>query len=412
MYRYKLLSYRTVTPYPYLTYLWYVPSDRRYRTTCNKDPHTKRNRHNHTHLNTEPTMSAAAARRRKQLLARKKADNQDVLTAQLQKVLFEPGEDEPLDEATAYEALQLAQSQVNKKLKSEQYSEAAVLASRSSLVLLKKDRVSVASQMMSLLVEVLRETHTEETDEWLDRLVELHVAFAAAMGDKKAGQETNRLQRLQRDWLGGCVQWSSELGKYKFGSNRLQEIMGQQCWKLALLEQEFDEEGHDEEEVMDLQCSAVQHMALAEKPDQIIDWLKTLPTPTKQQTTAGHDCAPGIRDALLTRSLLLMCALENLRDGNVLLRSYLKDVEERDADKLAASYTDKSDGKAPSHAIFGCMLLRVCEKDARTGPLYSWLMRSFKKELEKLYKPQTVAGYTSKIGKIYFNIQPPPNMLK
>ena len=37
-------------------------------------------------------MSAAAARRRKQLLARKKADNQDVLTAQLQKVLFEPGD--------------------------------------------------------------------------------------------------------------------------------------------------------------------------------------------------------------------------------------------------------------------------------------------------------------------------------
>jgi hypothetical protein len=28
------------------------------------------------------------------------------------------------------------------------------------------------------------------------------------------------------------------------------------------------------------------------------------------------------------------------------------------------------------------MLVRVCEKDTRTGPLYSWLLRSFKKELD------------------------------
>ena len=57
------------------------------------------------------------------------------------------------------------------------------------------------------------------------------------------------------------------------------------------------------------------------------------------------------------------------------------------------------------------MLIRVCEKDPRTGPLFSWLLRSFKRELDGFYKVQIIQSYTSKIGKIYFNIQPPPSMM-
>jgi hypothetical protein len=89
----------------------------------------------------------------------------------------------------------------------------------------------------------------------------------------------------------------------------------------------------------------------------------------------------------------------------------LDQVEERDENELTKSYTSKEDGKAPSHVIFCCMLLRVCEKDPRTGPLFSWLLRSFKRELDGLYKIQIIQSYTTKIGKIYFNIQPPPSMM-
>ena len=55
-------------------------------------------------------MSAAAARRRKQLAARKA--EQDVVGTQLSKILSA----DEMDETTAYEALQLAQSQVRKRL--------------------------------------------------------------------------------------------------------------------------------------------------------------------------------------------------------------------------------------------------------------------------------------------------------
>jgi hypothetical protein len=264
----------------------------------------------------------------------------------------------------------------------------------------------VASQLLQVLAEVLRETRTEATDEWIHRIVELHEAYEKSIGDA-TGLEINRLQRLERDFLRRCVLWTSDLGKVRFGALTLHQLLGQQCWLLSKLDHSGDS---DAEDIENLQCDAVAHMALAEKPGVILEWLKSMPKPTAAQTKMGHTCPPADRDALLTRSLLVFCTVENLRDANTLLRAYISDVEERTMDDLTTSYMNKEDGKAPSHVVFGSMLLRVCEKDQRTGPLFQWLLRSFKRELDMLYKPQIVQSYTTKIGKVYFNIQPPPSM--
>jgi hypothetical protein len=358
------------------------------------------------------TMSAAAARRRKQLVARKKAQEEaagevDPVSAQLQKLLH----DEDLkEEATAYEALQLAQSQVRKKVNAGDFPAAVDLAYSASLAILKRGRVSVASQLLTVLANVLRETHTEETDEIIQKLVELNQAHQEAM-EGQTGEEANRLQRLQRDWLRRLVQWSSELGKIRFGHFVLQELLAQQCWSLSKMVVGNTKDTEDEDELMELKTDAVIHMALAEQPERLVEWFKELPTPTDAETATGHSCPAADRDALLTRAVLCMCAVENLRDANTLVRSFLEKVETRTQDELTKSYTSKDDGKAPSHIIFCCMLLRTCEKDPRTGPLFSWLMRSFKRELDGLYKVQIIQSYTTKIGKIYYNIQPPPSML-
>lgn len=364
-------------------------------------------------------MSAAAARRRKQLLARKKqqeeaaaagGDALDPVSAQLQKLLEDP--EKLAEEATAYEALQLAQSQIRKKVHSGSYTEAIELACSASLTILEQGRVSVASQLTSLLANVLRETHTVETPALLEKLKALHDAQEKAMSGK-TDPDSMRLNRLERDWLRKCVQWSSELGKTRFGDLQLQKMLAQQSWKLS---QQIAVEGganDDDEidEVMELKTDAVTHMALAEEPLAIVEWLKTLPKPTPKETKSGHSCPPAERDALLTRAVLCFCAIQNLRDASKLARGYLDQVEERDEESLTKSYVSKEDGKAPSHVIFCCMMIRVCEKDPRTGPLFSWLLRSFKRELDGLYKVQIVQSYTSKIGKIYFNIQPPPSMM-
>jgi hypothetical protein len=361
---------------------------------------------------TFPRMSAAAARRRKQLLARKKAQEEaaaevDPVSAQLQKLL----QDEDLkEEAIAYEALQLAQSQVRKKVKAGEFAAAFELAYSASLAILKNGRVSVASQLLTVLANVLRETHTEETDEIIQKLVELNQAHADAMKGQTS-DEANRLLRLQRDWLRRVVQWSSELGKIRFGHFVLQELLAQQCWTLSKMVVGNTKDTEEEDELMELKTDAVTHMALAEQPERIVEWLKELPVPTDAETATGHSCPPADRDALLTRAVLCLCAVENLRDANTLVRSFLEKVEERKQEELTKSYTSKDDGKAPSHIIFCSMLVRICEKDPRTGPLFSWLMRSFKRELDGLYKMQIVQSYTTKIGKIYFNIQPPPSMI-
>ena len=57
------------------------------------------------------------------------------------------------------------------------------------------------------------------------------------------------------------------------------------------------------------------------------------------------------------------------------------------------------------------MLLRVCEKETKTAPLYKWLLKNFQSELLKLYKPDVVDAYCSKIGRVYFGIEPPPDMM-
>jgi hypothetical protein len=348
-------------------------------------------------------MSAAAARRRKQLAASRGKDN--VVLSQLSSLLEQP----ELTEEVAYEALQLAVSSVRRHVKDQKFEEACDLAYDVSLKLLRFHRVSVASQIMQELADVLRETHTECKEEpWIKRVVELHTEFQTAVQASSTlpAPEVTRLERLERSWLLLMVQWSADLGDIKFGHNAIQELLGEQCWKLSKLVAESDDE-----ETSELQCDAIQHLVLAEKPNQIADILRQLPPPTPEQIKAGHTCPPAIRDALLTRAILLFCAVENLRDANVLLREYIDHIEERDVKTLAESYTNKSDGLAPSHVIFACMLLRICEKNVRTGPLYQWLLKSFKRELENTAKPAALATFTTKIGKIYFNIQPPPSML-
>jgi hypothetical protein len=347
-------------------------------------------------------MSAAAARRRKQLAARQTEG--DAVATKLQTLL-----DQSDEEATAYEALQLAQSVVRKNVHAGNFKEATEVAYSASLALLEKNRISVVSQLLQGLAEVLKETHTEVTDEWIDRIILIHETHQKAMATKEQGTaETNRLLRLQREFLRKCASWSADLGAIRFGNPKLLELLGDQTWRVPAKPDAVAEEGEDRVSIM---ADAVQAMCLAEKPEKIAAWLKELPPPTEDQTKHGHVAPPADRDALLTRAILVFCAVENLRDANILLRMFIDDIEDRPMDDLLASYMKKDDGKSPSHVIFCCMLLRVCEKDQRTGPLYTWLIRSFKRELDLMTKPQLVQSYCTKIGKVYFNIQPPPSMI-
>ena len=137
-----------------------------------------------------------------------------------------------------------------------------------------------------------------------------------------------------------------------------------------------------------LRNEAVTHYALAGDVGTITRRLASLPRPTPEELAYGHVCPPSQRDALLTRSVLALLAVEDLRSAAILVRSYLSEIENvpgptgggRSNDELKAGYLDKTDGVAPSHAIFCSMLVRICEKDTKTAPLFTWLVRNFGQE--------------------------------
>lgn len=385
-------------------------------------------------------MSAAAARRRKQQQKRAAAasdvgDN-DPIQLRLDNLLVDPA---LAEEAVAYEALQLAQSSVRRNVKTGNFARATDVAYSASLALLvKSGRVSVSSQLLGVLVQVLNETHTECTDEWVTRFTKLDDAYKSALESDSSmtSDERGRLQRLHLQFLKKALKWSNDLGKVRFGETGLHVLLGDHCWNMSCDEAvvgteeerkeaaakiaaqneqaaaDDDDEYEDEDVEIGLRNEAVSHYALGEKVSTILEKLKSLPGPEEEERAFGHVCPPAQRDALLTRSMLVLLAIENLRDAQSLATSFLNEIEtDRTPAELKKSYLDKQDGKAPAHIIFASMLLRICEKDVKTAPLFTWLVRNFGAELGTMHDPEIIKTYTTKIGRVYFDIQPPPSMM-
>lgn len=288
-----------------------------------------------------------------------------------------------------------------------------------SLQLLERGRVSVASQLLALLANVLIEVGIESDGTWVTRMETIDTTYIGALETMRVAQpdEYERLMRLHYQYLKKIVKWSADFGRIKFGDLKLHNILGEQCWKLSSTMQHYDDDDNapNDEDYIDfgmegMRAEGIMHLALAEEPQRIGELLKTLPKPTAAQEKMGRDGGPAAeRDCLLTRSILVFAAMENLRDANVLIRLFIDEIDtDRELKKLSKSYMNKNDGLAPTHVMFCCMLLRVCEKD-RAGPLFQWLLRSFSSDVGKM-RPD-VKGYTTKIGRVYFGIQPPPDML-
>mmetsp|Transcript_12154 Transcript_12154/g.15420 ORF Transcript_12154/g.15420 Transcript_12154/m.15420 type:complete len:402 (+) Transcript_12154:132-1337(+) len=366
-------------------------------------------------------MSAAAARRRKQLAAKAAAAGEDPITTKLNSLLAA----DDLSESTAYEALQLAQSQVRKSVIAGNYSKATETYAYDVLVkLLEKGKASVASQLMSLLVQVLNETHTACNGAWVKRIQNLSELNLKAVKGIQSVNETEyrRLMKLHAKFLKSALGWSNSLGLIRFGSLEIHKLLADQLWEMSVSQAENTTSSEEQEEAEEeagaedyssvgLQSEAVTHYSLAEDVEAILAKLATLPGPTDEETAQNHPCPPCARESLLTRSILLLLSVENIRDAYKLLTSYLETIESRDIEELKKSYMSKTDGKSPSHPVFLSMLLQICRKNAKTGPLFSWAIKGFNAELSKMYKPDVLKMYTNNIGKVYFNILPPPSMM-
>lgn len=348
-------------------------------------------------------------------------------------------------EGVAYEALQLAQSVVRRYVKVGSYDRAANAAYSSSLALLAVGgRVAVCSQLLTVLVNVLNETHAPPgSADWTVRIAELDNAHQRALNADAvmSPDERGRLQRLQLQFLRKVVKWSADCGSIKYGMPEYHALLANHAWRMScdvtvvgddgrginkrennhhvdvnIVDGEEDDDGDDGLDI-NLRNTAVTHYAFAGGTNItsiLLDKLHSLPGPTSEEIAFNHTCPPSQRDALLTRAVLVLLSIENLRDATMLVRSYLSSIEGtagRTAEILTRSYLDKTDGVAPSHVVFCCMLLRICEKDAKTAPLFTWLVRNFGNELGTMVAADSIRAYTTRIGRVYFDIVPPPSMM-
>jgi hypothetical protein len=363
-------------------------------------------------------MSASIARRRKQLAAKAALASQfgtDPITEKM-NALLSP---DSIDESTAYEALQLAQSQLRKCVKSGDFTKATITYGYDICMSLldKHSKASVASQLLILLAQVLTETHTLCDDAWIGRIQKLNVAYLKAVNAAESQAERKRLYRLHKKFLKTVLGWSDIMGELAVGALEIHELIADHAWFLSesadsATTPSDDEDQGEEFTKVALQSESVTHYALAEKPEAILEKLKGFPDPTNKETKVNHMCPPAARESLLTRSILAMITMENIRDAHTLLNSYISEVENRDLETLKKSYMSKTDKKSPNHIVFLSMLLSIVTKDKKTGPLYTWLLKGFSgAELEKMYKPELLKGYTTKIGRVYFDIIPPPGMM-
>ena len=409
-------------------------------------------------------MSAAAARRKKQLAMRASAAAasssatigggdipeaaSDPVRLRLDALLRDPSLS---TESVAYEALQLAQSSVRRYVKLGKPDEAASAAFVTSLALLRSGgRVSVSSQLMTVLVGVLVETHRPCTPEWVKRFGELDCAHKSALDadGTMSPDERGRLQRLHLQFLKKALKWSNYLGRTRHGDPGMHALLGDHCWNMSCDEtvvgneaergeraaiaaaaaasasgggeEEEDDDGDDDGDCLDigLRNEAVTHYALAGDVGTITRRLASLPRPTPEELAYGHVVPP----PSATRSSLgrywpsspsRTCAWPGSSLGRTYPRSKCsrphrrRSVERRAQSRI--SRQDRRRGTEPRH------FLLHARAHMREGHQDRSIVHVAREELRAgvgtMHDPEAVRAYTMKIGRVYFDIQPPPSMM-
>mmetsp|Transcript_23638 Transcript_23638/g.36477 ORF Transcript_23638/g.36477 Transcript_23638/m.36477 type:complete len:358 (-) Transcript_23638:42-1115(-) len=336
-------------------------------------------------------MSAAAARRRKQLLQKQKQQQEqstngtDAVATRLKQLLSEE-----LSETTAYEALQLAQSLLRKAVQTDHKDAVLEVTHNLCSKLLTGEKsdnnvyfIGMASQILVEAAAAMLEVRVPANFENIQKFVELDAFFTTALGklnERDAIQEKQRVKYLQK-----ALKWSDLMGSVRYGDLKMNSLLADALWVVG----------------GEFRGDSVNHAALAEEPSAIVQRLMACGDDEKEEVKQSE------RDVLLTRAVLVFCAVENLRDANAVLKAYMEADPSRDFDKLATDFLSK-EVKVKSHVIFCTSVVGILECEQKAGALYTWLLGKFQGYLQR--NPELLP-YTTKIGKIYFNIQPPPSML-
>uniref|UniRef100_A0A7S1BUX6 Uncharacterized protein n=1 Tax=Corethron hystrix TaxID=216773 RepID=A0A7S1BUX6_9STRA len=147
----------------------------------------------------------------------------------------------------------------------------------------------------------------------------------------------------------------------------------------------------------------VTHGVYAEEPQEVARRLqKDVGLREEGEGPAGDRPA----DVALTVAVTMFLALENMRDATQCVRTYLEE-DDRPTNKLTSSFlTSKSN---TNYVTFCTSLISICETENKQW--FHWLTGGSQCGKKLMDQNKGLVPYITKIGKVYFNVQPPPTMM-
>ncbi|KAI8347010.1 hypothetical protein B0O80DRAFT_377073, partial [Mortierella sp. GBAus27b] len=276
-----------------------------------------------------------------------------------------------ISEGNYYEAHQMYRTIANRYVNGHKYKDAIDLLYSGSLLLLKHKQVGSGTDLALYLEEVYTLSKLPVTEESRDRLFDLADHMTAENGQR-------------RQFFQHAITWSSKNSETENGDPLLQHYIGLAYWK----DKDFSQaEGHL---LVGTQESA-EALGLV-----LYEWSEQQP---------NHD-----KGAYLLRGVLQELAMGNLRDANVVFRTFV--------DRLPPIY-QSSEQKIPNSTrtvqTFKSTLLNVAQLillACETGN------PNLFKQLQAKYRPalsidDDFVSLMTNIGELFFGVQPPrqANML-
>ncbi|KAG0012436.1 hypothetical protein BGZ80_011747 [Entomortierella chlamydospora] len=256
-----------------------------------------------------------------------------------------------------YEAHQMYRTVANRYVKAQNYKDAIDLLHSGSLLLLKHNQAGSGADLGLYLIEVYNLDKVPVTEESRDRIFDI----ADLMGPENSQRKSflqNAIKYVHSRFVAPAA-WSASNGEYNNGDPLIQHYVGLLYWKEKNYEQ------------------AEQHLLVGTKESAealglvLFEWSEVTPT---------HD-----KGAYLLRGVLQELSMRNLRDANVLYKTF----------------------KSPLLNLTQLLLLTCGTGNA-----------SLFKQISAKYKPvlsidENFGHLMTTIGELFFGIKPvrQPNML-
>ena len=257
-----------------------------------------------------------------------------------------------------YGALQMFKTQHARAKKKGEFADALELARGGAALMLEKGQLMEGADLARDYVELSKSSppkSDQDYDAWVENVLVLDKLFGKLEQNEETGRERKRFMKM-------AVDFTSAEGPWSHGDPKLHQNLALTCVA--------------ESDLM----GASKHMLLSQKPEDaaklIASWAKRGPE--------------GEQDLHLTRFVLQLLVLENLRDANVFYTSFRAQFPKLDTPLVH----------------FCGYLLRVLERNA--FPLFQQLRQKYDSALSRGNgMPTSFNAYLDKIAQVFYGVEPP-----